>query len=627
MPDQMIRKQVEALELAAAHGYSIDLENDVVMNAAPALPLAIEPPPHYAAEVAACMINDKYQPWLNEVGRKFIVQQEQLVEFPRHVAKAHERQTPLEVAFSEVVRSGGTTPSVKNLPPLLRPLGVTKSSSIWSGRSSRQNSPEPPPPEAVPTTPSLLPQSSTVPAPQAVEQNAPAIHIERERPFAVAGQTPLPTTPQVPGAFVSAIAPPVPAKPSGNVGPPRFARRSEAPAPTGVCSPDFRVVAEGSDVRYAHWFPCLKSDFEPIKIWSRPLNDAPLLKSKQNRCGYCESVRHTRHSDCPDLLSDYAVNTRAASQQPPPPPSNPLPARIDEDVQGEDGFSRYDSPRGGPSGKVGGSGGNLTHRGGNAGNGGDPGDSDASSDSNSESSLPDPRKFLGRRKSHGNDARKEKYNRWCHELAEYLQKQCKGKKSAHRPKKPEKLGVDPFKGDSTDTQSLIQDCEIKLDYFRESLGKNWDKVSLVMPLLQGPAKKWYQSIHPYVSEQGARQEGIPFNPKNVLRTSEVFRQRLVSGFGGHSDRHRALREWNDLTIMSDKINHFWDELMRLALQLGYSGNFVKDKARLGITTDLPNAWALKTPLPDEYVEYINLLRQTGHQLEECASFNRTVTRE
>jgi len=73
------------------------------MNAAPALPLAIEPSPHYAAEVAACMINEKYQPWLNEVGRQFIAQQEQLAELQRKVAEAHERRTPLKVAFSEVV--------------------------------------------------------------------------------------------------------------------------------------------------------------------------------------------------------------------------------------------------------------------------------------------------------------------------------------------------------------------------------------------------------------------------------------------------------------------------------------------------------------------------------------------
>jgi len=101
----------------------------------------------------------------------------------------------------------------------------------------------------------------------------------------------------------------------------------------------------------------------------------------------------------------------------------------------------------------------------------------------------------------------------------------------------------------------------------------------------------------------------------------------VSSFGGHSDWDTALREWNKLTMKSSKIDHFCDELIRLALELGYSGNFVKDKARLGITTDLRNAWALKAPLPDHYIEYINLLRQTGHQLEDVASFNRTVTKE
>ena len=91
MSDQMIRKRVEALEQAAAQGYSIDTENAVVMKPAPALPLAIEPPPHYAADVAACMINEKYQPWLNEMGRQFIAQQEQLAELQKQVAQAHER--------------------------------------------------------------------------------------------------------------------------------------------------------------------------------------------------------------------------------------------------------------------------------------------------------------------------------------------------------------------------------------------------------------------------------------------------------------------------------------------------------------------------------------------------------
>jgi len=175
---QMIWKRVEALEQAAAQGCSIDAESDVIMNTAPALALAIEPPPHYAAEVAACLIHEKYQPWLNEVGRQFIAQQQQLAELQRQVAEAHECRMPLEVALSEVVRSRGTTPSVKNLRPSPCALGVTKCGSISSGKLSRQNSQWPPPPEAVPATRSPLPRLSTVLAPQAVEQNTAAIRIE-----------------------------------------------------------------------------------------------------------------------------------------------------------------------------------------------------------------------------------------------------------------------------------------------------------------------------------------------------------------------------------------------------------------------------------------------------------------
>jgi len=101
----------------------------------------------------------------------------------------------------------------------------------------------------------------------------------------------------------------------------------------------------------------------------------------------------------------------------------------------------------------------------------------------------------------------------------------------------------------------------------------------------------------------------------------------VSGFGGHPDRNRTLQQWKDLTMKFRKIDHYCDDLMRLDLEVGYSRNFVKDKAHIGISRDLRNAWAWKTPLPNDYVEYINLLYQTGHQLEDVASFNRTVTRE
>jgi len=74
-----------------------------------------------------------------------------------------------------------------------------------------------------------------------------------------------------------------------------------------------------------------------------------------------------------------------------------------------------------------------------------------------------------------------------------------------------------------------------------------------------------------------------------------------------------------------KIHLFVDEVIQLANKLKYGGDYVKDKARVGMTTDLGNAWAMKTPHPEDYVDYLNLRRNTGHQLED-ASFNRTVVR-
>ena len=75
-----------------------------------------------------------------------------------------------------------------------------------------------------------------------------------------------------------------------------------------------------------------------------------------------------------------------------------------------------------------------------------------------------------------------------------------------------------------------------------------------------------------------------------------------------------------------KIDHFIDEMIRLANVLGYSREFVKDKARIGITAKLHHAWAHVDP-PPGYMEYLDRLRQTGHQLEDVSSFNQIVTKE
>ena len=146
------------------------------------------------------------------------------------------------------------------------------------------------------------------------------------------------------------------------------------------------------------------------------------------------------------------------------------------------------------------------------------------------------------------------------------------------------------------------------------------------PLLRAGVQEWYHSINVYINEDAAIRDKRPFDPNNVLRTWEGFHKRLVSSFGGHSDQDRALPEWNGLSMQPGRIDLFVDELIRMANKLKYGRDYVKNKARVGMTTDLRNAWAMKTPHPEDYVDYLNLLQNTGHQLEDVPSFNLTVVR-
>ena len=113
-----------------------------------------------------------------------------------------------------------------------------------------------------------------------------------------------------------------------------------------------------------------------------------------------------------------------------------------------------------------GDGGRIPPTGGNVAGGGDPRDSDASSDSDNSNSPPfDPRKILASRKGHWDEASKAKYDKQLRRLLKLRKRQQNSKGSAHKPKKPERLGVDPFDSDPKDTQRFIQDVEIKLNYF------------------------------------------------------------------------------------------------------------------------------------------------------------------
>jgi len=76
-----------------------------------------------------------------------------------------------------------------------------------------------------------------------------------------------------------------------------------------------------------------------------------------------------------------------------------------------------------------------------------------------------------------------------------------------------------------------------------------------------------------------------------------------------------------------KVDRFIDELIHLAAVLGHSGECVNDRARMGMTHVLNAAWSMKAPNPVAYMDYPDLLRQTGHQLEDASNFRTQVQKE
>jgi len=176
----MIRARVTAFELAAQGGYSIDSDNYVNIRTAPPLPLAIEPPPQYAAEMAAVMLHKEMAPIMTQVAQTALESQERVRQLEQQLQVLVVPQpAPLTVAFEEPIRSRGVSPvaNLKNLQVAAQRSGVIKCRSQASRQSSRQPSPQPPPraPSNVPILPLVEPATP-----------APVIQVEADRPYAVA---------------------------------------------------------------------------------------------------------------------------------------------------------------------------------------------------------------------------------------------------------------------------------------------------------------------------------------------------------------------------------------------------------------------------------------------------------
>ena len=84
---------VAVLENAVKHGYKIDSDSDVVMQAALPLLLVQAPPVEYAREIAAYMIQVKWQPYPTELAKTNVQQQETICLQQEQLAAAQFRQT------------------------------------------------------------------------------------------------------------------------------------------------------------------------------------------------------------------------------------------------------------------------------------------------------------------------------------------------------------------------------------------------------------------------------------------------------------------------------------------------------------------------------------------------------
>jgi len=150
---------------------------------------------------------------------------------------------------------------------------------------------------------------------------------------------------------------------------------------------------------------------------------------------------HITLDDCWDF-NKKLPHSQNTTNRPPISSTMSIPRsdRMDEDSKEGSRFSGYDRPR---STRGRNTEGNREDRsrilptGGNVAGGGDPGDSDPSSDSDNTHSPPfDPRKILGSREDHWDEARKAKYDKQLRQLLKLRKRQRNSKGSAHKPKKP-----------------------------------------------------------------------------------------------------------------------------------------------------------------------------------------------
>ena len=168
-----------------------------------------------------------------------------------------------------------------------------------------------------------------------------------------------------------------------------------------------------------------------------------------------------------------------------------------------------------------------------------------------------------------------------------LRKKLKSlEKKKRRPHKPDRLDIKPFNGDADDLHRLVLDVESKFDYHRKALSKDMDKIRLIVPLLEGKAKKWYENIHVNINRDAAARQGVKFDKNNSLRRWSTFFALLQSSFGQSLTRDKSVQEWNRLRHRDGNIDYFLDWIHHLIYATGYTREMVRDKIKEGLTDEM-----------------------------------------
>ena len=115
-------------------------------------------------------------------------------------------------------------------------------------------------------------------------------------------------------------------------------------------------------------------------------------------------------------------------------------------------------------------------------------------------------------------------------MIQRLRKKLKSLEKKRGPHKPDHLDIRPFDGDADDLNRFILDVESKFDYHHKALCQDMNKIQLIVPLLEGNVKTWYENIYININKHAATRQNVPFDKESVYRKWDTFFKLLLESF-------------------------------------------------------------------------------------------------